>query len=38
MNALTFETIIIGETLLVLFLSGSFTIGIIFHYFIARGK
>ncbi len=38
MNALTFETVVIGETLLALFLSGSFTLGIVFHYFIGRLK
>lgn len=38
MNALTFETITMGETLLALFLAGSFTLGMLFHYFIARSK
>ena len=38
MNALTFETITMGETLFSLFLAGSFTLGMIFHYFIARRK
>ncbi|KKL09053.1 hypothetical protein LCGC14_2569710 [marine sediment metagenome] len=38
METLTFDTIVIGETLLALFLSGSFTLGIVFHYFIGRLK